>query len=240
MRRLLLQQPILLAASIFLLLLVAPCGSLGIPLTCEEIQVDRLAQHIVSHWHFDHLEPLATSRYSQLANTLVEEHLEIRARRLAEDGNDGQVDAAVLEAQVLEGIYSHIQGVLLPSMWWDDVAQPLLSQKALAALVRDAVEEYCPGDTVAATCLLDHATHLSRVIDGRINAQLDWALEKLDTEVAPKALAHTFALLQRLQLDVRIKQPWVARPSSQQQEEATVRCGSAHVFTQYLDLARVQ
>ncbi|KAI7887346.1 hypothetical protein K492DRAFT_170269 [Lichtheimia hyalospora FSU 10163] len=232
----------MLASLSFLLLIIISFFSTtqGMPLVNEDwVQVDRLAQHMASHWHFDHLEPLASESYAQVSTMLLQDHLDLDLDPRDEDDN---VDHGVLKAQVIEGVQSYLQGTLLPSVWWDAIAQPLLNPTALAALVRTSIDDHCPSqqdnNTVPSACLINHSRELGRQLDEHVSSLLNQALDELDSRVVPDVLAQTAALLDRMQITTTIKKPW--QPKQLMHRLPNPVACQTHSFTRYLYLARVQ
>ncbi|KAI9495261.1 hypothetical protein BDB00DRAFT_815361 [Zychaea mexicana] len=178
-----------------------------------DVQIDRLAQLVTSHYQYDHFDPL-TNEY---ANALAKQ-LRFNDIHIAPDVED----PPTLQAQVIQAIQSHVANKLLSS------AQPLPS-------LRDIIAQHCPPTTttdddnqegmVEVSCLQRKAEQLSSDLDQFVESYYrTWILEKTEEALSVK------------KLDDRLVSLTVERSKQMQVSLHQSPC-EFHRFTRFLSLA---
>lgn len=165
--------PLLFPATLFITCLYSP--ALGLPIRPDD-SIEALAQLIVSHWHFEHIEPIAASTHRIITQTFLNEHLVIEYPDTTASLNNEQIDLTILHAQVVQAMQSHIEGALLPDTW-DRLIQPHLERGPLQAQIAQLLKTPEENDT-----------DKTAVIDNLILEQLHAVLNEMSSKVAPDLL----------------------------------------------------
>ncbi|KAI9480434.1 MAG: hypothetical protein EXX96DRAFT_180372 [Benjaminiella poitrasii] len=161
------------------------------------IPVERFAQLISSHWHFDHLDSIKSKTYKVISEQF-QKHISIETNpppadqtTFAYPSSWDMMDLEILYAQIFGAIQAHTEGSL--HLAWDRIADPL-GQPALESYIRQTASSYCGtdgSDLLGAFCLKQNATRISSNFNGYIEAHLVEVFRSLDNDVLPQLLTGT-------------------------------------------------
>lgn len=165
-----------------------------------DVQVDRFAQLVSTHWQFDHLETVISDSYAQIANKM-KNHVNIimhssssqQQTFSATPSTLDVMDLDLLKAQIFGAIQAHTEGNL-PTAW--DHLGDRLSRPAFEAYVKHLVLQRCSGtgrteDTVSYDCLTEHSSQILFQIDRYVARHLAHAFDVINAEFLPDLLHHT-------------------------------------------------
>ncbi|KAI7904941.1 uncharacterized protein BX663DRAFT_529878 [Cokeromyces recurvatus] len=182
-------------------LLVCP-GKHEDPNACPEtdyrIPIERFAQLISTHWHFDHLDSIKTKTYKIISEqfqkhisiSIIESNSQSLQQKafIQPSSSWDMMDLEILYAQIFGAIQAHTEGSL--HLAWDRLADTL-GQPALESHIKQIVSNYCGGldhDALGAFCLKQNATQLSTDFYNYIESQLIEVFRTLDNNVLPQLL----------------------------------------------------
>ncbi|KAI8149282.1 hypothetical protein BJV82DRAFT_662589 [Fennellomyces sp. T-0311] len=171
-----------------LLLFIAPVFAIPIH---NDVQVDRLAQLVTTHYQYEHLDPIIAQYASELAKQLEFHDIQIAP---------GVEDPPTLRAQVIQAIQSHVENRFLSSV------------ESLPS-TRDTIVKWCPPTehgTVPASCLLRHAEALSSELDQFVETQWKtWIAEKTEQATTVEKLNDNLVsvTVARSKMDISLPSP---------------------------------
>lgn len=164
-----------------------------------DVQVDRLAQLVSTHWQFDHLESIVSEGYTQIANQM-KDHIAITVHSSSSQQQIFSATQLTLDTMDFDLLKSQIAGAVqartegdLPALW-DNVADKL-SRFGLEAYVKHLVLQSCGDtgtaeDTVSFDCLKDRSAQLLSQIDRHVSRHLAHAFDVINSEFLPNLLQH--------------------------------------------------
>ncbi|KAI9319417.1 hypothetical protein BX666DRAFT_1925982 [Dichotomocladium elegans] len=164
------------------------------------VQIDRFAQLIATHWQFDHLDSIKSACYEYIA-TQMKEHIDLAVYQRGEDETLAQqpfrapndvMDVDILQAQIFGAIQAHVGG-RLPVMW--DELGDKLGRPAIELYVRHIVLNHCKQDDnddhVDRACLVEYGDQILSEIDRYIVRHLANIFDIMNTRFLPRLLQHT-------------------------------------------------
>lgn len=165
-----------------------------------DVQIDRFAQLVSTHWQFDHLETVISASYGQIASKM-KNHVNIvmhsspkqQQQTFAAATIPSTLDLDLLKAQISGAIQAHTEGNL-PTAW--DQLGDRLSRPAFEAYVKQLVLQRCSGtgrseDTISLHCLNSYSSQILSQIDRYVSRHLAHAFDVMNAEFLPDLLHHT-------------------------------------------------
>lgn len=181
------------------------------PTTEYGIPVERFAQLVSTHWHFDHLDSIKSGTYKVISEQF-QEHIQISIEPISKEEDidpsyntrqrtftsmsnnkwDMMMDLEILHAQIFGAIQAHTEGSL--HIAWDQLSDKL-GQPAFEQFIRSVALNHCTLDKeqnlLSSTCLKEKASAISLELDDYIHINLNRVFLALENNILPNLLSNT-------------------------------------------------
>lgn len=163
------------------------------------VQIDRFAQLVSTHWEFDHLETIKSTSYVHIANNM-KNHINIVVHSSSSTqqhmflATPPTLELDLLKAQIFGAIQAHAESSL-PTAW--DQLGDHLGQPAFEAHVKQLIFQQCSGGdtsedtTVSYDCLSKHSSQISSQIHRYVAQHLKHEFDAVTAEFLPELLRQT-------------------------------------------------